>query len=398
MSRKLTFLIVVCSLVLLVGIPALAQDEEFVFGLVLVGPNSDQGWSQAHYESALRVQETVPNTRMLVFESLNPADAPEATLESVVAEMVSEGARLIITTSDAFEEDTSAVAENYPDVVFLNATGSNVLHGAPPNVGNYDSQNEWAKLLVGCAAAMTTETGKIGYLGPLINAETRRLAASTYLGARYCWENYVGGDPDDLEFTVTWIGFWFNIPGVTLDPTEETNSFFDNGADVVISAIDTTEALVVASQRVAADEAVFASGYDYAAACDIAPAACIGVPYYNWFPYYSTLVQQVRDGEWTQEWIWEAPDWNDFNNLDTSPLGFVEGPALSDETRATLADFLAVLTEFGSDPANEGTIFGWEGPLNFQDGTVLAEDGEFVELLDIWFLPQLLEGMIGASA
>ena len=28
---------------------------------------------------------------------------------------------------------------------------------------------------------MTTETGKIGYLGPLINDETRRLAASAFL-------------------------------------------------------------------------------------------------------------------------------------------------------------------------------------------------------------------------
>jgi simple sugar transport system substrate-binding protein len=55
------------------------------------------------------------------------------------------------------------------------------------------------------------------------------------------------------------------------------------------------------------------------------------------------------------------------------------------------------MSAFGSDPANEGRIFLWEGPLNYQDGTELAPEGEFVELLDIWYLPQLLEGMVGAS-
>ncbi len=41
-------------------------------------------------------------------------------------------------------------------------------------------------MIAGCAAALTTQTGQIGYLGPLINDETRRLASSAYLGAKYC--------------------------------------------------------------------------------------------------------------------------------------------------------------------------------------------------------------------
>lgn len=399
MRKNALVLLSVVSLLLALNLPLTAQEDEFVFGIVLVGPSDDHGWSQAHYEAGLYVEENVPGTRMLLFESLNPADAPESTLLSVVTEMVSDGAQLILTTSDAFEEDTNAVAEAFPGVVFVNITGSNVLaeEGAPPNVGNYNGQMEWAKEIVGCAAALTTETGKIGYLGPLINPETRRHAASVYLGARYCYENYAGGDPDELEFVVTWIGFWFNIPGVTLNPTEETNTLFDNGADVVISGIDTTEALQVASQRAASGEAVYASPYDYVGACEEAPDACIGVPYYNWGPSYVELVEAVRDGTWEQAWVWEPPYWEDMNDPDLSPVGFVKGGGLSEEDAATLDEFIAEMTAFGSDPENEGRIFLWEGPLNYQDGTELAPEGEFVDLLDIWFLPQLLEGMIGAS-
>ncbi len=397
MARKLLLLSILTAVLLAVLSTAVVAQDEFVFGLILVGPSSDRGWSQAHFEAAQYVEAHVEGARMLMFESLNPADSPEATLLGVVSDMVAEGAQLIITTSDAFEEDTSAVAEAFPEVTFVNVTGSNFLEGAPANVGNYDAQLEWGEMIVGCAAALTTETGQIGYLGPLINAETRRLAASAYLGAKHCYETYAGGNPDDLSFTVTWIGFWFNIPGVTLDPTEETNSFYDNGADVVISAIDTTEALTVAGLRASNGESVYASGYDYRGACEIAAEICIGVPYYNWGPYYTSLVNDVKAGTWEAGWIWEAPAWSDINDLDVSPAGFVKGSALSEEDAVTLDTFIAELAAFGGAEDNADTIYLWEGPLNFQDGSEFLPEGEFAEPLDIWFLPQLLEGMIGAS-
>ncbi|MCC6615799.1 MAG: BMP family ABC transporter substrate-binding protein [Anaerolineae bacterium] len=393
---KLTWLSLLL-LIVLSGMSTVAAQDEFIFGMVLVGPKTDQGWSQAHYEGGLYVEENVPGAKMLLFESLNSADAPETTLLQVVQEMVDQGAKLIITTSDAFEEDTDVVAEAFPDVVIVNASGSNVLQGAPANVGNYNGQMEWAKEISGCAAALTTETGEIGYLGALINPETRRHAASAYLGARYCYENYVGGDPDELQFVVTWIGFWFNIPGVTLDPTAEANTFFDNGADVVISGIDTTEALQVAGQRAEQGQSVYASPFDFVGACADNPEVCIGVPYYNWGPYYARLAQEVRDGTWEQAWIWEPPYWEDMSDLDRSPIGFALGGALSEEDTATLMSFIDEMSAFGSDEANADKIFLWEGPLTLQDGTELAAEGEFVAPLDIWYLPQLLDGMIGAS-
>jgi simple sugar transport system substrate-binding protein len=205
--------------------PAEPTGEEFVFGVVLVGPKNDHGWSQAHAEAAAYLEEKLPGARAVIFESLNSADKPEATLEGVVDDMVADGAKLVLTTSDEFEEDTLGVAEKYPDVVFINVSGDDALTGeAPPNLGNFMGRMEDMKAIAGCAAALNTQSGSLGYLGPLINFETRRLASSAYLGAKYCYENYRGMNPADLQFTVTWIGFWFNIPGVTLDPTEVTNA------------------------------------------------------------------------------------------------------------------------------------------------------------------------------
>jgi len=388
-------------------IPAAAQDD-FVFGLVLVGPQNDGGWSQAHYEAGKYVEEKIPGSKMLVYEKLNPADSPEVTLASVVQDMVDQGAKLIFTTSDDFEEDTTAVAKNpkFADVTFINVSGDDVYTGeAPPNLGNLMGTMDWGKIIAGCAAALNTKTGSIGYLGPLINFETRRLSSSAYLGARYCYEKYVGGNPDNLKFNVTWIGFWFNIPGVTLDPTEETNAFFDTGSDVVISGIDTTEALVVAGQRAKEGQSVWAIPYDFAGACDLAPDVCLGVPYFHWGPAYVKIVNAVKDGTYKPAWDLTNPDWSDINNPDTSGVGFVKGPALDEKASASLDAFIAEAATFAKDPANKDAIFLWQGPLNYQDGTqIVVDDGKSLpyiaklgETPSVWYLAQLLGGMTGAS-
>ncbi|MFQ6102538.1 MAG: BMP family protein [Anaerolineae bacterium] len=394
MSKHLWSLVSVLVIVALMlaacGPPEQPTPEEFVFGVILVGPYNDHGWSEAHYTAAEYVTEKLPNTRFVYLDKLNPADRPETTLEQAVDDMVSQGAKVIFTTSDDFMEDTDLAAEKYPDITFVHISGDHVLTGdAPPNVDNYMGKMPYGKMMAGCAAALATDTGTIGYLGPLINYETRRLASSAYLGARYCYENYRGQDPDDLRFIVTWIGFWFNIPGVTLDPTEVSNDLINEGADVLISGIDTTEALVVTGQRAAGGERVFAIPYDYEGACGEAPDICLGVPYFNWGPGYLERIQAVKDGTWKQQFVWAGPDWSDINNRDTSAVGFVKGPALTDEWSAQVDEFIAGLAN--------GSINLFVGPLNYQDGTSFLADGEVATDDQIWYMEQLLEGMEGPS-
>jgi simple sugar transport system substrate-binding protein len=360
------------------------------FGMILVGPFNDHGWSEAHYTAGQYVETNVPGARMIWLDKLNPADRPETTLEQVVDDMVAQGAQFILTTSDDFQTDTDTVAAKYPDIPFLMVSGDHAWTGvAPPNVANYMGRMEYGKMIAGCAAALKTETGTMGYLGPLINDETRRLANSVYLGARYCYENYRGGNPDDLEFIVQWIGFWFNIPGVTLDPTEVANDIFNAGADVILSGIDTTEAIVVAGQRAEQGEAVWAIPYDYEGACAEAPDICLGVPYFNWGPAYVDYVQKVQAGTFEQEWVWAGPDWSDINNRDTTAVGFIKGDGLTAQEAAQLDEFIAGLAD--------SSVNLFVGPLNYQDGSPYLADGEVATDEQIWYTTQLLEGMTGPS-
>ena len=373
-----------------------APAEPLVIGMILVGPQNDHGWSQAHYDAGLYLQEQL-GIELIVLDKVNTADRPETTVDQVVTQMIGEGADLIFATSDDMRDGIELAAEQHPDVPMVWSSGDSAWADAGEayrpdlaNLANTMGRMEYGKMMAGCAAALTTETGELGYLGPLINAETRRLASSVYLGAQYCWENFRGEDPADLGFRVDWIGFWFNIPGFTLDPTQVANDFFDSGIDVVISGFDTTEGLVVAGQRAAAGEAVWAIPYDFRGACDEAPDICLGVPYFNWGPAYVRIVQSVLDGTFAAEFEWFGPDWADLNNAETSGIGFVGGPGLSAENAATLDEFIGGLAD--------GSINLFTGPLNYQDGTPFLGDGEVATDLQIWFMEQLLEGMEGASA
>lgn len=55
-----------------------ASAEPFVFGMLLVGPYNDNGWSQAHYEAGKYVEEKLGAT-MLYLDKVNPADRPGTT-------------------------------------------------------------------------------------------------------------------------------------------------------------------------------------------------------------------------------------------------------------------------------------------------------------------------------
>jgi simple sugar transport system substrate-binding protein len=365
--------------------------DPFIFGMVLVGPHNDAGWSQAHYEGAKYAEEQVPGTKFIYVDKVNPADRPNMTTEQVVDDLIAQGAEFIITNSDDFKEGTHAAAEMHPDIPFIHVSGDGALTGeAPDNVGNIMGKMIYGKMMAGCAAALQSETGYISYLGPLINDETRRLVNAAYLGAAYCNETLRAEPFEELQFEVVWIGFWFNVPGLTLDPTQVANNFINAGSDVIISGIDTTEALVEAGKASEAGETVYAVPYDYLGACEQAPDICLGVPYFNWGPAYMEQINDVMNGTWESTWEWLEPDWDDLNNLDTSAIGFLKGDGLSEENQTTLDTFIAGLAD--------ESIQLFVGPLNFQDGSEYLAEGEVATDEQIWYMPQLLEGIEGQSS
>lgn len=370
-----------------------AQDsaKDFTVGMVLVGPKNDKGWNQAHYDG---IQEVV-NAQGLKFEyadKVNPADRQNITGSQVADELIAKGAKLIIFSSDDFKDDALETAKKHPNIPIIHASGDYAWKEGKnfknqPNLSNIMGRMEYGKMIAGCAAALGTETGKIGYLGPLINDETRRYASAAYLGAKHCWEKYRKKDSKNLDFKVTWIGFWFNIPGKTLDPTKVADDFYNSGYDVVMSGIDTPEAAIQGKKAADAGKKIKYVHYDFRQGCDLAPDICLGVPYYNWALPYGKALQAAVGGKVPNEFVWLGPNWKDINGPD-SMIGFLKGKALGDNSKF-IDDFI--------DSMGNGSVNLYKGPLNYQDGTPFLKAGETATDQQIWYMPQLLAGMQGPS-
>jgi len=360
---------------------------------VLVGPKQDGGWNQAQFEGIQAALKTIPGTKLEYVDKVNVADRPNVKGSQVADDLINKGAKFVIFNSDDFKDDALATAKKHPDVTVIHASGDYAWKEGKnfknqPNLGNIMGRMEYGKMIAGCAAALGTETGKIGYLGPLINDETRRYTSSAYLGAKYCWENYRKKPAQDLNFKVTWIGFWFNIPGKTLDPTKVADDYYNGGYDVVMSGIDTPEVAVQGKKAAEAGKKVKFVHYDLATGCNLAPDICLGVPYYNWSFPYANSIKKAIDGKYVSEFTWLPPDWKNINNPETSMVGFNAGAALGDNKK--------FLDEF-TKGLGDGSINPFKGPLNFQDGTPFLKAGEAATDQQIWYLPQLLAGMEGSS-
>ena len=198
---------------------------------------------------------------------------------------------------------------------------------------------------------------------------------------------YLKKDPAKLQFKVTWIGYWFNLPGVTSDPSQVADDFFNSGYDVVISGIDTTEAVVEAAKYTAQGKQAWAIPYDYVKALDEGKGVSLGVPYFNWGPAYANAAKDAMKGSWKSHWEWNSPDWKNINNPDTSAVGFSKG-SLSKDAAAGVDKFIGELAK---------GLNLWKGPITLQDGTAYIKDGQAATDQQIWYLPQLLKGMDGSS-
>jgi simple sugar transport system substrate-binding protein len=70
-------------------------------------------------------------------------------------------------------------------------------------------------------------------------------------------------------------------------------------------------------------------------------------------------------------------------------VGFAQGKALGDKAKS-LDEFIKGL--------GDNSIQLFKGPLNYQDGSSFLKDGETATPKQIWYMPQLLEGMEGQSS
>ncbi|MGV0120462.1 BMP family protein [Achromobacter xylosoxidans] len=141
-----------------------------------------------------------------------------ADYERVMRQYAEQGNKLVVGEVFAVEAAARKVAKDYPQTAFL--MGSS---GKPqqPNFSVFDNYIQEPAYLTGMIAAGMSKTGKIGLVGGYPIPEVNRLMQAFIEGAKEI-------NPK-TEFTVTFIGSWFDPPKAK----EAAFAMIDKGADVL---------------------------------------------------------------------------------------------------------------------------------------------------------------------
>ncbi|MGE8689021.1 MAG: BMP family protein [Achromobacter sp.] len=141
-----------------------------------------------------------------------------ADYERVMRQYAEQGNKLVVGEAFAVEAAARKVAKDYPETAFL--MGSS---GKPqkPNFSVFDNYIQEPAYLTGMIAGGVSKTGKIGLVGGYPIPEVNRLMQAFIEGAKEV-------NPQ-AEFTVTFIGSWFDPPKAK----EAAFAMIDKGADVL---------------------------------------------------------------------------------------------------------------------------------------------------------------------
>jgi len=318
---------------------------------VHVGPVADKGWSWAHDQGAEFMAAALGSgVEITTLESIPEGSDAQRVFEDLAAQ----GNKLIFGTSFGYMDPMLAAAENFPDTVFMHATGFKVSE----NMGNYFGAAEEGRYLSGMAAGAATTTNLIGYVAAFPIPEVLRGINAFTLGAQEV-------NPD-AEVQVVWTSTWF-------DPPKEgtaAESLLDAGADVIAMHQDSA----------APGQAAEAAGAGWVGyntdMTEFAPNAWLTAAIWDWGPYYLKTAREVIDGTWES--------------------GFVYG---------NMADGMVAIAPFGDsvDQATRDLILEREAEI--KDGSfsvfsdpIVDQDGASRELGDIFTMDFFVEGVIGSSS
>ncbi|KPY80079.1 Bmp family protein, partial [Pseudomonas syringae pv. spinaceae] len=88
--------------------------------MVYISPRNDGGWTQAFDEARLKLEKDL-DTKIQFVESV-PENA--AAITPVVDRLIARGANVIVGTAFGYSDTFLALAKKYPDVAFLNGSGT----------------------------------------------------------------------------------------------------------------------------------------------------------------------------------------------------------------------------------------------------------------------------------
>ena len=285
--------------------PVQAVDGEGLkVALLLSGAANDQGWNQTAYEGAQKACEKY-GYELAYTENLEVAD-----ISAAFADYASAGYDVVIGHGYEFGDPALEVAETYPDTKFICTEAD----ASADNVASYVMACEQTAYVEGIIAASTSESGKLGAIGPIPGDSLVKIINGYEDGAKSV-------NPD-IEVQTAWTNSFVD----TQLAQEAAKAMIDNGVDVIKHCAN---ACGNGAMTAAVEAGIWCQGDSYDQS-SLAPDNILDSAIYNLDVVIDTALGSVADGSF------EGDVYN---------LGMADGAVevllsdnLSDDVKATAQD------------------------------------------------------------
>ncbi len=337
--------------------PAQPMEEPLKVAFIYVAPIGDLGWTWAHDQGRLYLEEQLGDKVETAYVESVP-EGPDA--ERVIRDFAQKGYKLIITTSFGYMDPTITVAKEFPDTYFVHISGFKTA----PNVSTAFGRMYQPRYLSGLVAGSMTKSNIIGYVAAFPIPEVIRGINAFTLGVREV-------NPD-AEVRVVWTNTWFGPP----EEKEAAEALLDQGADVIAQHQDTTE-----PQKAAAERGAYSIGYDSDMRAFVGDTVLTS-PVWNWGPVYVMFAEQVLNGTWKSQQFWGGMDTGVVNLAPFSPLVPEDVVSMVNERKQAIID---------------GTMDVFCGPLVGQNGTEILPEGQCMTDEQMLSMDYFLDGVVGEA-
>ncbi len=364
-----------------------AAERKLKACFIYVGPIGDYGWSHAHNEGRLFVENQFPWLETAYAEAVPEADA-ERFLDRFVVE---EGCDVVFTTSFGFMDGTIAAANKYPDTIFFHCSGFK----RAPNSGTYFVDFYQLYYLNGLMAGALTKSGKVGYVGAHPIPEVVRHIDAFTLGVREA-------NPD-ATVDVRWLFAWY-------DPAkarEAAEALIADGADVLAFTEDSPTVVQVGQEYVEKGEPVYTFSH-YSPMEEFGPDSAVSGQLVDWGIVYQDILMKIYLGVYNNQNLENVDYWWLMREKGAILGGSFEhsiNPKFEDALKAvqitdamlgelSVYDLVMKRVEQMTDPAMLFDPF--TGPINDQDGVERVAAGHRMSLGELLIMDWFVEGNVGS--
>nr|WP_227506216.1 BMP family ABC transporter substrate-binding protein [Marinobacter psychrophilus] len=340
---------------------ASAQETSFTFNgpakiaMLYISPRNDGGWTQAFDEARQRL-ETDIDLKIQYVESV-PETA--SAIRPTVERLIQRGSNIIIGTAFGYSDTFKELAEKYPEVAFLNGSGTT----NSDNLVSFYGRTYESQYLCGMAAGAASKTGKLGFVAANPFGQVNWTVNAFAMGAQEI--------NSDATVTVIYTGAWN-------DPVKEraaATALIDQGADVIGQHVDSPTPQIVAQER-----GVHGTGH-HRDMSEFAPEATVCSSVWVWDRFLAPELKKIMAGNWKP---------TKHGALLSMEQGGTDiaccGKAVSEENEAKIMA--------QRDELLKGEKLIYAGPLFDRDGNEKLAAGESLSDGDLWSMDWFVAGVI----